>query len=105
VFEELDKDRSIYENVTANDFVANFIVSDDVVVKFQNFVNFKERSNITFVAYHDQIKRLIKSELAQQLYGSTIAEKIKNETDDMIEEVILLSKGDNYFEVDLSEDN
>nr|WP_321221553.1 S41 family peptidase [uncultured Psychroserpens sp.] len=105
VFEELDKDRSIYENVTANDFVANFIVSDDVVVKFQNFVNFKERSNITFVAYHDQIKRLIKSELAQQLYGSTIAEKIKNETDDMIEEVILLSKGDDYFEVDLSEDN
>jgi carboxyl-terminal processing protease len=105
VFEELDKDRSIYNDVTANDFTTNFEISDDIVVKFQDFVNFKERTNITFVAYHDHIKRLIKSELAQQLFGSTIAEKILNETDDMIEEVITLSKGDSYFEVNLSEDH
>jgi carboxyl-terminal processing protease len=102
VFEDLDKDRSIYNGVTADNFVPNFEVSDDIVIKFQDFVNFKEQTNITFVVYHDQIKRLIKSELAQQLYGSTIAEKILNETDDMIEEVILLSRGDNYFEVNLS---
>jgi carboxyl-terminal processing protease len=105
VFEELDRDRSVYNNVTAEDFIANFEISDDIIVKFQDFVNFKERTNLTFVAYHDQMKRLIKSELAQQLYGSTIAEKIINEADDMIEEVILLSKGYEYFEVNLSEDN
>jgi len=105
VFEELDKDRSAYENVTSKDFVENFEISDDIIVRFQDFVNFKERTNLTFVAYHDQMKRLIKSELGQQLYGSTIAEKILNEADDMIEEVILLSKGDYYFEVNLSEDN
>lgn len=105
VFEELDRDRSVYKDVTAKDFIANFEISDDIVVKFQDFVNHKERTNLTFVAYHDQMKRLIKSELGQQLYGSTIAEKIINEADDMIEEVILLSKGDDYFEVNLSEEN
>jgi carboxyl-terminal processing protease len=102
VFEELDKDRSIYDQVTAKDFIANFVISDDIVITFQDFVNLKEGTNITFVAYYDQIKRLIKSELAQQLYGSNAAEKILNETDDMIEEVILLSKGEGYFEVNLS---
>ncbi|MFD2915092.1 S41 family peptidase [Psychroserpens luteus] len=105
VFEELDRDRSIYKDVTSDDFVANFEVSDDIVIKFQDFVNAKENTNLTFVAYHDQMRRLIKSELAQQLYGSNVAEKILNETDDMIEEVIILSRGDDYFEVNLSEEN
>ena len=99
VFEELDKDRSIYEGVEADDFMDNFQVSDDIVIKFQNFVNLKERTNITFVAYHDQMRRLIKSELAQQLYGSNTAEMILNETDDMIEEVILLSLKDDSIDV------
>lgn len=102
VFEELDNDRSLYEQVTAKDFITNFEVSDDMVTTFQDFVNLKERANITFVAYYKQIKRLIKSELAQQLYGSNAAEKILNETDTMVEEVILLSKGETNFEVNLS---
>jgi len=92
VFEELDKDRNFYDNVTVEDFIANFWVSDDIVLQFQDYINLKERTNITFVAYHDQMRRLIKSELAHQLYGSNAAERIINEADDMIEEVILLSK-------------
>ncbi|OUS01400.1 peptidase S41 [Flavobacteriales bacterium 33_180_T64] len=105
VFEELDKDRSIYEDVAANDFIKTVEISDDIVIKFQDYVNLKERTNIAFVAYHDQMRRLIKSELAQQLYGSNVAEKILNQVDGMIEEVISLSQGDDYFEVNLSEDN
>lgn len=100
VFMELDKDRSIYDGVEVDDFIANFKVSDDIVVKFQDFVNLKERTNITFVAYHDQMKRMIKSELADQLFGSNAAEKILNETDDMIEEVILLSQSNENLEDD-----
>ncbi|WP_299333497.1 S41 family peptidase [uncultured Psychroserpens sp.] len=103
VFIELDKDRSIYDGVEAEDFIENFEVSDDIVIKFQDYINEKERTNITFVAYHDQMRRLIKSELAEQLYGSNVAEKILNETDDMIEEVILLSRGDELFETEPSE--
>ena len=93
VFEELDKDRSIYDDVTKKDFMANFEISDDVVVRFQDYLNFRERTRITFVAYHDQIKRMIKAALGQQLYGNNTYYEILNETDSMVEEVILLSKG------------
>jgi len=93
VFEELDKDRSIYDHVTKKDFMANFEISDDVVVRFQDYLNFRERTRITFVAYHDQIKRMIKAALGQQLYGNNTYYEILNETDSMVEEVILLSKG------------
>ncbi|WP_299222920.1 S41 family peptidase [uncultured Psychroserpens sp.] len=98
VFEELDKDRSIYDNVNVSDFIDNFIVSDDVVVKFQDYLNLKERTRITFVAYYDQMKALIKAELANQLYGSNASEQIINKYDNMIEEVILLSTSEVEFD-------
>lgn len=92
VFEELDKDRKVYENVTQKDFINNFIISDDVVIKFQDYLNLKENANVTFVAYHDEMKKLIKAALADQLYGRNIYEEIINSNDDMIEEVIKLSQ-------------
>jgi carboxyl-terminal processing protease len=98
VFEELDKDRTIYSNMTASDFIESFTINDDVIEKFQDFLNLKERTNISFVNYHDQMKTLIKAELASQLYNSSVSEQIINETDVMIEEVILLSKADETLE-------
>ncbi len=92
VFEELDKDRKVYENVTQKDFINNFIISDDVVIKFQDYLNLKENANVTFVAYHDEMKKLIKAALADQLYGRNVYEEIINSNDDMIEEVIKLSQ-------------
>ena len=94
VFEELDKTRDFYKGVTKSDFTSNFEVSDDVVVRFQDYLNLRENTNITFVAYHDAMKQLIKAALAEQLYGSNASEEIINQKDPMIEEVIKLSKGD-----------
>ncbi|RKE99007.1 S41 family peptidase [Ichthyenterobacterium magnum] len=96
VFEELDKDRTVYDNISKTDFINTFEVSDDVVLRFQKYLNLKERTNITFVAYHDHMKRLIKSALAEQLYGDTAEEQILNSGDIMIEEVIALSKNKAY---------
>lgn len=93
VFEELDKDRTVYEDVSQEDFMKNFEVSDDIVVRFQDYLNFRERTRITFVAYHDQIKRMIKAALGQQLFGDNAYYEILNRQDSMVEEVILLSKG------------
>lgn len=92
VFEELDKNRAVYKGVSKRDFIDNFNVSDDIVVRFQDFVNRKERTNITFVAYNDEIKRLIKATLARQLYDDNAFEEIVNKADIMIDEVILLSQ-------------
>jgi len=91
VFEELDKDRSIYQDVTKYDFINNFEVSDDIVVRFQDYVNRKEGTNITFVAYNDEIRRLIKATLARQLFDDNSFEEVLNKEDIMVQEVILLS--------------
>ena len=92
VFEELDKDRSVYNGINFNDFKTNFHVSDDVIERFQNYLNLRERTNITFVAYYDTMKQLIKAALAEQLYGDNESEQITNENDEMIKEVIFLSQ-------------
>ena len=73
------------------DFINNFEVSDDIVVRFQEYVNRRERTNITFVAYNDEIRRLIKATLARQLFDDNAFEEILNKEDVMVQEVILLS--------------
>ena len=91
VFEELDKDRKVYEHITKYDFINNFEVSDDIVVRFQDYVNLKEGTNITFVAYNDEIRRLIKATLARQLFDDNAFEEILNKEDVMVQEVILMN--------------
>lgn len=91
VFEELDKDRSLYEDIAKYDFINNFEVSDDIVIRFQDYVNRKEGTNITFVAYNDEIRRLIKATLARQLFDDNSFEEVLNKEDIMVQEVILLS--------------
>ncbi|WP_228852711.1 S41 family peptidase [Aegicerativicinus sediminis] len=95
VFEELDKDRSVYSGVNEDDFLNHYRVSDDIVLRFQDYINKRERTNITFVAYHEEMRQLIKAALARQLYGDDAAERLLNEDDLMIEEVITLSQSFN----------
>lgn len=94
-FEVLDKDRSAYEGMPRRDFIENFEVSDDMLNKFQNYLNARTGSKITFVAYHEEVKQYIKATLADQLYGNGAFEEIINQRDIMIEEVIKLSEGGN----------
>jgi carboxyl-terminal processing protease len=91
IFEELDKDRNAYVDVSKYDFINNFEVSDDIVMSFQDYVNKRERRKITFAAYNDQIKRLIKATLARQLFDDNAFEEIINKEDIMVQELILLS--------------
>ena len=92
VFEELDKDRRIYDGVSFEDFKNNYRVSDDVLERFQDYLNLRERTNIKFDAYFDTMKQLIKAALAEQLFGDNEGQQITNENDPMIEEVKLLSQ-------------
>ena len=91
VFEALDEDRAIYKNMSRQDFIENFEVTDDVVIDFQEFVKLKTRSKITFVAYYTEIKQYLKGILAEQLYGNGAYQEVVNKKDLMIEEVIKLS--------------
>ncbi|QXP80269.1 MULTISPECIES: S41 family peptidase [Winogradskyella] len=91
VFEELDKDRTLYQDISKYDFINNFEVSDDIAVRFQDYINRKERTNISFVAYNPEIKRIIKATLASQLFDDNAFEEVINKEDIMVQEVILLS--------------
>ncbi|MEP3838389.1 MAG: S41 family peptidase [Algibacter sp.] len=93
VFEELEKDRHLYDNVLRQDFIDSFEVGDDLVFAFQDYLNLRTDSRITFVAYHDEVKQYIKATLADQLFGSGAFEEVFNQRDIMIEEVIKLSEG------------
>lgn len=94
VFEELEKDRHIYDNMSRKNFINNFKISDDMVTSFQDYLNVRTDSEITFVAYYDEIRQYLKATLADQLFGDGAFQEVFNQTDIMIEEVIKLSKGE-----------
>lgn len=92
VFEELEKDRRVYDGMSKQYFIDDFEISDDMVVAFQDYLNLRTDSNITFVAYHDEVKQYIKATLGDQIYGDGAFEEIFNQRDIMIDEVIKLSE-------------
>ena len=93
-FKSWNDDRSYYEGVTEDDFINNFNVSDDIVVRFQEHLNGLLNRKITFVAYNEEVKLYIKATLGEQLFDRNVFERIIGEKDDMIKEVIKLSRGE-----------
>jgi len=87
VFEDLDKDRSIYQNIKEEDFIDNFVVSDAFLNRFNEYLNNRTRFKITFVAYNDEVKLYIKATLAEQLFGTKAYEQVINTNDVMIDKV------------------
>ena len=93
VFEELEKDRHLYDNTSRQDFIDSFVVGDDLVFAFQDYLNLRTESKVTFVAYHEEVKQYIKATLADQLFGTGAFEEVYNQRDIMLDEVIKLSDG------------
>lgn len=91
VFEELERDRHAYDAINRQDFIDTFEVGEDLVYAFQDYLNLRSDSKVTFVAYHDEVKQYIKATLADQLYGGGAFEEVFNQGDIMIDEVIKLS--------------
>ncbi|WP_242202994.1 S41 family peptidase [Aestuariivivens insulae] len=94
VFEELEKDRHLYDGILRQDFIDNFKVSDDLVTSFQDYLNVRSDTDVTFVAYYEEIRQYIKASLADQLYGDGAFEEVFNKSDIMVDEVIRLSEGE-----------
>ncbi|GGH45085.1 peptidase S41 [Mangrovimonas yunxiaonensis] len=92
VFEYLDENRHAYDSVSRDAFINDFELNDDIVVAFESYLREKTDSNITFVAYNNEIKQYIKATLANQLYGNGAYYEVINKFDVMIEEVLTLSK-------------
>ena len=87
VFEDLDKDRSIYQDIKEEDFIDNFVVSNDLLDRFNEYLNNRTRFKIIFIAYNDEVKLYIKATFAEQLFGTKAYEQVINTNDVMIDKV------------------
>ncbi len=97
VFEELDKDRLAYKNWTKDDFIDNFEVSDALFKQFETYLNTSERTNFSLDSYNEEIKLFIKANLASQLFDNSASEEILGKKDNVVQEVVLLSKEGHMF--------
>lgn len=92
VFEELEKNRNAFAGMTKDAFVNDYSVSNEMVIKFQDYLNLRERTKITFAAYYSQMKLMIKAAFADQLFTRNEYEQIINTSDVMVDEVVVLSQ-------------
>ncbi len=92
IFEYLEKHRSEFDGMTKEEFVSNYEVQEDLTNEFLEYSRFNE-TDIHFKNYDEQINRILKASIAQQLYGSNTYESILNEEDLMIKKVLQLEAG------------
>ena len=93
IFEHLDKDRNAYADLSREEFIKDYEVGDSLVFAFQDYLNVRTDSKITFVAYHEEVKQFLKAALADQLFGEGAYDEVFNQNDLMIDEVKRLSMG------------
>ncbi len=91
IFEDLDKDRLAFKDVTQQGFIKNFEITDDVLDRFQDYINLRARYKIPFVAYGDEVKLYLKATLAEQLFGSEASVQVLNTNDAILKKVIQLT--------------
>ena len=91
VFEDLDKHRNDFKGMPKSDFIANFEVTDEVLDRFNDYLNQRARYNFTFVAYREEMKLHLKAILAEQLYGSEAYVQVLNTNDSMLAKVLELA--------------
>ena len=91
IFEHLDGDRTAYTNMTSDEFIKNYQVSDALLQDFNDYLNDKIKYKMTFVAYKDEVKLYLKGTLAEQLFGNTTYVQVVNSNDRMLDKVYELT--------------
>ncbi|MGY5846171.1 S41 family peptidase [Salegentibacter sp. HM20] len=89
IFKVLEEDRSYYNSLSRKDF-EQLEIGDDLINDFIRFGR-GENLSIRVYKYKDVLVRYLKATMAQQLFGTTAYEKLKNEDDLIIKKLIELS--------------
>lgn len=89
IFEYLEKNRSLFQGIKFEDFRNNFNVEDELSKEFIEYAKFNE-AKIDLSAYTEELKRTLKANIAQQLFGTNEYEIILNENDPMLLKVMEL---------------
>ncbi|MFD2563923.1 S41 family peptidase [Aquimarina rubra] len=91
IFEELDKKRDFYNQLTEEQFKQEIEIDDDFADGFLVYTR-KRGIDINLKNYRDQLKKYLKAIMAQQLFGTNAFEKIINKDDKMIQKVLSISQ-------------
>ncbi len=92
IFEELEKDRHVFDGYSRQEFVDTFEVSDDLVLKFQDYLNVRTAANISFQTIKKEVKLYLKATIADQLFGKGAYTEVFNSDDNVINEVLKISE-------------
>lgn len=89
IFEYLEKNRAFFNGMNFGDFRKNYKVEDSLSKEFIEYAKFNE-AQIDLSKYIEELKRTLKANIAQQLFGSNEYEIILNENDPMLLKVMEL---------------
>ncbi|MBQ4818841.1 S41 family peptidase [Aquimarina sp. MMG016] len=92
VFEELDKKRDFYNNLSQEEFKNEVVIDDDFSEGFLKYIR-RRGVEIELSNYQEQLKKYLKATMAQQMFGTDVFEKIINQDDKMIKKVLSLTEG------------
>lgn len=87
IFEYLEKNRSLFEEISLQNFIDNYFVDEILSKEFMDYSRFNN-SEINFDKYSEQLKKVLKASIAQQLFNSNAYESILNKDDVMLKKVI-----------------
>ncbi len=87
IFEYLEKNRDIFNEISFEDFKNNFQVNDNLANEFIAYFRFNE-GQIDLSRYALELKRTLKANIAQQLYGTNEYEIVLNQDDPMILKIL-----------------
>ncbi len=91
IFEYLEKNRPMFKNLAFEDFVKSYEVTDVMMKDFMEYAKF-DQAQIDLKSYSGTLKKSLKANLAQQLYGQNGFEYIMNQDDPMILKVLELDQ-------------
>ncbi|GHC42949.1 S41 family peptidase [Ulvibacter litoralis] len=89
IFEYLDKHRTELDTVPFTEFASDFVVDEQLVKDFLEYSRFTE-ARLDLKRYSEVLKKALKANIAQQLYGPNAFEYIMNQDDPMLLKVVSL---------------
>ena len=93
VFDKLEENREFYNGITRENFRDEIEISDEMIYDFDRYMSqINIGINRTSEERKPLLKKYLKAEIAQQLFGTSVFERYLNTDDRLIEKVIELSK-------------
>ncbi|MCG9970575.1 S41 family peptidase [Christiangramia crocea] len=93
VFDLLEKDRRYYNSIEKNQFRKKIEITEEMMNGFDRYLRqMGVRVNLNGEEHKPLLKKYLKAEMAQQLFGTNAFERYLNEDDRIIEKVIELSQ-------------